>query len=289
MASVQPPPALVQGSLAAGAGILCAGLPRTGSMSLAAALEVLGVSHVHHMIRHMDSDDEWRRWERAARHHWPAPAGAGAEAAPPPPPWGPAEWDPWLGHFQAVTDAAGFFGPELIAAYPRARVILATRPFAAWARSVDAALLATAYGPAPALARAVLDPLVGRPHTTRGFRALVAGWLGGARDRAEARARLRRRYDEHHRRVRALVPPGQLLEYRLGDGWGPLADFLRVPVPKVPFPHVNDTSDMRTMLEKDFVRKVKQAVLVLARMLLPLLTLCLGYQLAKIDFFASAG
>ena len=36
------------------------------------------------------------------------------------------------------------------------------------------------------------------------------------------------------------MPEGQLLEMELSDGWGPLCQFLDVPVPDEPFPRVND-------------------------------------------------
>lgn len=42
--------------------------------------------------------------------------------------------------------------------------------------------------------------------------------------------------------MRALVPPENLLEYRMGEGWQPLCDFLGAPVPEgQKFPHTNDT------------------------------------------------
>lgn len=48
-------------------------------------------------------------------------------------------------------------------------------------------------------------------------------------------------YHEHYEEVRKLVPPERLLEYRMGQGWEPLCDFLEVPVPDKKFPHTNDT------------------------------------------------
>jgi hypothetical protein len=48
------------------------------------------------------------------------------------------------------------------------------------------------------------------------------------------------KYKEHYQHVKAITPPEQLLEYRLGSGWEPLCTFLGKPVPKEPFPRVND-------------------------------------------------
>ncbi len=45
------------------------------------------------------------------------------------------DWDKLLGHCQAVCDfPAAAFGPELIAAYPRAKVILTNRDVDEWHR-----------------------------------------------------------------------------------------------------------------------------------------------------------
>lgn len=38
------------------------------------------------------------------------------------------------------------------------------------------------------------------------------------------------------------MPEDRLLEYKMGEGWKPLCDFLEVPVPEgKPFPRTNDT------------------------------------------------
>ncbi|KAM5442259.1 hypothetical protein MferCBS31731_002633 [Microsporum ferrugineum] len=39
-------------------------------------------------------------------------------------------------------------------------------------------------------------------------------------------------FEEHNERVRAAVPKERLLEFRADQGWGPLCDFLGVPVPE---------------------------------------------------------
>ena len=49
-------------------------------------------------------------------------------------------------------------------------------------------------------------------------------------------------FNDYYAELRALVPPENLLEYKMGQGWEPLCEFLEVPVPKgKKFPHVNDT------------------------------------------------
>ena len=41
--------------------------------------------------------------------------------------------------------------------------------------------------------------------------------------------------------MRSLVPKEKLLEMEIGQGWGPLCEFLGCPVPDEPFPRVNDS------------------------------------------------
>jgi hypothetical protein len=44
----------------------------------------------------------------------------------------------------------------------------------------------------------------------------------------------------HNEAVIETVPAERLLVWKPTDGWEPLCDFLQVPVPSEPLPHVND-------------------------------------------------
>ena len=41
----------------------------------------------------------------------------------------------------------------------------------------------------------------------------------------------------------AAIPAERLLVFDVAEGWGPLCEFLDVPVPDAPFPRVNGASD----------------------------------------------
>jgi hypothetical protein len=71
--------------------------------------------------------------------------------------------------------------------------------------------------------------------------AMMARFTPDFCDEAAAKAA----YLKHNDDVRGSVAPGQLVEWRPGDGWGPLADALGRPVPDAPFPHVNTTDEFR--------------------------------------------
>ncbi len=55
-------------------------------------------------------------------------------------------------------------------------------------------------------------------------------------------------YRAHIARVRQTVPAERLLVYRVSEGWQPLARFLGAPVPRAPFPRLNDTATLRRLV-----------------------------------------
>jgi len=47
----------------------------------------------------------------------------------------------------------------------------------------------------------------------------------------------------HNEEVKRHVPPERLLVWSADEGWEPLCGFLELPVPEVPFPHINDRKE----------------------------------------------
>lgn len=58
---------------------------------------------------------------------------------------------------------------------------------------------------------------------------------------------LQSRFCEHNEDVKRTVPPEKLLVFSVKEGWAPLCEFLDVPVPDEPFPHVNDRQSFKKM------------------------------------------
>ncbi len=56
--------------------------------------------------------------------------------------------------------------------------------------------------------------------------------------------------DRHNDWVRKNVPPDRFLEMDLDEGWKPLADFLGVPVPDIPFPRANDAAEAAAVTKR---------------------------------------
>jgi hypothetical protein len=65
--------------------------------------------------------------------------------------------------------------------------------------------------------------------------------------RFEDRDYAMRVFQEHIDEVQRFVPAGQLLVYHVKDGWEPLCEFVGVPAPDGPFPHINDRKTTRRM------------------------------------------
>jgi Sulfotransferase domain len=60
-------------------------------------------------------------------------------------------------------------------------------------------------------------------------------------------------YEEHNQRVRELIPPEQLLEFSVKDGWEPLCKFLEIEdCPATPFPKSNSARSVRAQSSSAF-------------------------------------
>ena len=217
--------------------VINAALFRMGTKSMALAYQELGYK-VHHGLLEGVLDTNWVGLEKAAEATWPD-----APGARPRPRHTRADWDAlWGNEYEVVTDLASPFACELIRAYPDAKVVLVRRDFDKWW---------------PSFKSEVLDPVTKEPFATfinilcthlmrlRGFPAMTKTHFGffRAKNAAEVRTNAPARLDEYFDEVRRLVPKGQLLEYKMGDGWEPLCKFLGKEVPDVPFPFANEAAE----------------------------------------------
>jgi hypothetical protein len=92
--------------------------------------------------------------------------------------------------------------------------------------------------------------------------------------------RAKQGYREHNAIIRDLVPKERLLEYKLGSGWEPLCTFLGKPVPHEPFPHLNESKDLKAMFERFGLKALKHSALnvglVLTVVIAPLIAVFLS-------------
>lgn len=194
--------------------LIGAGLPRTGTMSLRAALSFLLEAPVYHM-------------REAFAHPEHAPTWVAAIKGDPP------VWDDFLAGYAAGVDTPfSSCWRSLAAAYPDAPVLLSHRDSPeTWHRSMDRTVLARtremlalddAADPMVPLFRVMFDGVFTDPNQP-------ADVMGG--------------YERHLEQVRAEIAPDRLVEWQPGDGWEPICQALGLPVPDVTFPHENTTAD----------------------------------------------
>ncbi len=206
--------------------VVGAGLGRTGTNSLKLALERLLGAPCYHMFEVLfEHAEHIPVWRRAVRGELP-------------------DWDRFLTGYAATVDwPAMTFWPELAATNPDALVLLSLRESPeAWWRSADRTILEAAR----------LEPnRAGDPVGTGVHDLFIECMEARFTDRWRDRDETMAAYQRHNNAVRRAVPSERLIEWRTGDGWGPLCQGLGVPVPDEPFPHVNTTDEFRVMARFD--------------------------------------
>ena len=213
--------------------VVGAGFGRTGTTSLTAALETLGFGPAYHMTEVFTHPGHVRFWEAARRGER-------------------VDWEGFFSGYGVTVDwpACAFYA-ELMEAFPEAPVILTVRDPERWYESVHATIYGIrklSAGPAPVrLAFAFAGRFV--PGVT-GIARLADEivWEDTFEGRFEDRRHAIETFRRHNEEVRRRVPPEKLLVYDVKEGWGPLCDFLGVEAPDEPFPHLNDTREMRRRL-----------------------------------------
>jgi hypothetical protein len=208
--------------------VIGAGLPRTATSSLQAALEELGFDpclHMAQIIPHPDrmetlieaaTESDNQRRQKLIRQ--------------------------LVDGYETVCDMpAVFFLPELLEIYPEAKIILTTRPDAvAWAKSCYASL----------------GFFFTRPFYLIGFlwksdrlwyrmNMHILDWSKekyGMSDPFNATS-----YERHNDMVRTVAKERgrEILEFKAEDGWKPLCEFLNKAVPDSEFPKVNEKKTFR--------------------------------------------
>ncbi|HXJ35284.1 MAG TPA: sulfotransferase [Candidatus Eisenbacteria bacterium] len=196
--------------------LIGAGLGRTGTLSLKAALERIGYGPCYHMLEILTAPERARHWLEKT------PSGA-------------LDWDTIFRGYRATVDwPAAAFWRELVAHYPDAKVLLSLRDADRWYDSVANTIYPALMQGPPERAPAILHEFHRMAYDLI-FERTFGGRLG---DRAHAK----RVFEEHNQAVIDAIPASRLLVYQPGEGWEPICGFLGVPVPDEGFPHLNDTA-----------------------------------------------
>jgi hypothetical protein len=206
--------------------VIGAGFGRTGTMSLKAALEQLGFGPSFHMIDLVRDPSPLPLWKAAA---------AGE----------PVDWTEALDGWESTVDWPGCsFWAQMAETWPDAPVVLSVRDPEAWYRSCLNSIHA-------AKEMALRGELEGGsedgpdPEVVQFINGLI--WNGTFDGRFLERDYALEVFARHNEAVKAAVPADRLLVYEISQGWEPLCDFVGVPVPDTPLPHLNDTASFRDM------------------------------------------
>ncbi|MGZ3275578.1 MAG: sulfotransferase family protein [Caulobacteraceae bacterium] len=193
------------------------GLGRTGTKSMQSALNRLGFGPCHHMAEMFPHPEYFPKWIAAAQ--------------------GAQNWDELFEGYRSMVDWPGVkYWRELVAYYPDAKVLHTVRDPEQWFESTQATIFS------PANLERVMQP---GPMTD-----FFAGLFGDIVEHMNDRAYMIDYYLRHDAEVRATVPSDRMLIYPVGSGWGPLCEFLGVPVPEEPFPSENSRSAFVQRIEE---------------------------------------
>jgi hypothetical protein len=216
--------------------VIGAGLPRTGTTSMKAALERLGFGPCYHMfeiIRHPDHVDRW------------LPAATGQRL----------DWGRVLAGYQATQDwPASHFWREQAAAFPEAKVILTVRDPHAWFVSFRTLIGRRAALPdraeIPEQAAAAMDGMRRLTPVLNTIRQSMFGpeWHFGM-DMTDEEAAVAA-FHRHVTTVTEELDGHRLLVFDVREGWRPLCEFLGVESPDEAFPHLNDSQSMQRNIEQ---------------------------------------
>lgn len=207
--------------------VIGAGIGRTGTMTMQAALEMLGYHcyHMHEVPREPGHLDAWYKFVTGQA---------------------PMDWQPLFRKFEATVDApACFYYQELLHAFPDAKVILTVREPERWYESfVTLQNTVNRFRPVSRLIPKMAKML-------RFVDAMLDQRFEGSLDRAKCIGA----FNAHNEAVQRFVPPERLLVFRVTEGWDPLCKFLGREVPKgVPFPHLNEGAQtLKAVIRQMFV------------------------------------
>jgi hypothetical protein len=212
--------------------LLGAGQPRTATTTQMIALEMLGLPCYHMRDMMMDLERSVPQWRKAFE--------------------GDGDWDEIFAGKESTVDwPAAWHYKELMELYPDAKVLLSVRSADSWVKSMESTITQI-------FARDTLMHHLSRAqyHIDPNYKGWIdlltemnfgeeRGAWGGTNAEPDKMAEA---YERWNQEVKDTVPADRLLVWDPKDGWEPLCEFLELPVPEQPLPHVNDTENFQKNL-----------------------------------------
>eukprot|EP01039_Chlorochromonas_danica_P008007 gene8007-8833_t len=235
--------------------LLGVGWGRTGTTSLKQALDILGYP-CYHMVDVIERGHApfWIKVSNQEDHDFSA------------------VFEPT---FTAVTDfPAVTYWKELLAAYPKAKVILTIRDPERWYKSCEDTILHVlpSNKSCPWYLRLAL--FLGFP-TARFGEMLEKTFFHDTLHDDLSKENVIRCFVQHIEEVKMICPPHNLLIYDVSDGWSPLCHFLDKPTPPVKFPHTNDTKSFQDMVNRGAHAVLWNSAIIAGVVVLPILAYAL--------------
>ncbi len=195
--------------------IIGAGMGRTGTASLKVALEALGVGRCYHMTEVLKNPAFIEDWIAAAA--------------------GNADWDRIFSGYSATVDNPGCnYWKELAAHYPDAKVILSVRDASGWFESTNETIHSVEF------ARFIKESPFGE---------MIQKTMWDRMDnRMQDRDYMVEFFNRRSREIIDSIAPDRLLVYQVSEGWGPLCEFLDLPVPDMEFPRINSRGETKQLM-----------------------------------------
>jgi Sulfotransferase domain len=209
--------------------VIGAGFGRTGTNSLKIALEQLGFDKCHHMREVMENPDQLVYWQEALDT-------------------GTTDWETLFTGYQAAVDLpVAYFYKTQMALYPDAKIILTIRDPERWYDSVKNTIYKfSRMLPFASVLRFII-PTFRQVYPLLSFTQQMI-WDGFFEERFEDKDFAIAKFNQWNESVIATVPADRLLIFEVKQGWESLCEFLNVPIPDTPFPHVNSREDMEAMM-----------------------------------------
>ncbi len=206
--------------------VIGAGMPRTGTLTQKMALEMLGLGPCYHMVDVLADLDQAALWQRALD--------------------GQAPWQEIFANFNSTVDwPGGYFYKELADYYPEAKVLLSVREPDVWESSMRQTVWAVRHG--ESLIRLLSSAQAHVNPQWQGFLDMIDRlvWEGKGTFASghETRQQMIDAMLRHNEAVKEAIPAERLLVWSVTEGWEPLCEFLELPVPEVPLPHINDRKE----------------------------------------------
>lgn len=215
--------------------VICAGLSKTGTKSLASALRVLGYT-VYDFPEHTSIHlDEWR----AIYHEGET-----------------LDFATMYEGVDAITDLpAAFWFEEILQKFPEAKIILTVRDsdevwVQSWVKHLQMTRDLDLFSKLAYL-------LCEKPRKLLDFYNAEDLAVYGSVNPTSTTL-FKKKYNTHNERVKAVIPPEKLLVYNVKQGWEPLCKFLKVDVPSRDFPRENVGGSGRHGSIADYGLELKQ-------------------------------